>query len=148
MSQPNQFTRAEEQGKPKPKSANQFTKRTRTHHDEATKDKIRAEVLAVRLFKYAKAKGKTAAKLHMDPAQVAAAKVLIERGKAALQSIEQTQVNQFEAMSEDELLDLVNALITSNPGLIERLGIKPQLVSTSDATTAAHNTHDIRTDAA
>ena len=125
--------------------ANQFTKGTRTHHDEATKDKIRAEVLAVRLFKYAKAKGKTAQKLHMDPAQVAAAKVLIERGKPALQSIEQTQVNVYEAMSEDELLDLVNALITSNPGLIAKLGIGLRPI---EPAAAEHNTHDIRTEAA
>lgn len=125
--------------------ANQFTKGTRTHHDEATKDKIRAEVLAVRLFKYAKAKGKTAQKLHMDPAQVAAAKVLIERGKPALQSIEQVQVNQYESMSEDELLDLVQALITSNPGLISKLGIGLRPVET-DA--APHNVHDIDTEAA
>lgn len=141
----NQFTKAAETGEPKPAGANQFTKRTRTQHDEATKDKIRAEVLAVRLFKYAKAKGKTAAKLHMDPAQVAAAKVLIERGKPALQSIEQTQVSQFESMSEDELLDLVNALITSNPGLIAKLGIGLRPVE-PDA--APHNVHGIDTGAA
>jgi hypothetical protein len=51
-------------------------------------------------------------------------------------------------MTEEEMEELVRALITSNPGLIERLGIKPQLVSPSDAVPAAHNTHDICTKAA
>jgi hypothetical protein len=128
--------------------ANQFTKGTRTKHDESTKDRIRAEHLARRLFNFAKAKGDKAKKLSMDSNQVAAARVLIERGKPALQAIEQTQVNEYDRMTEEEMEDLIRALITSNPGLIERLGIRPQLVSPQTADPAAHNTHDIRTEAA
>lgn len=128
--------------------ANQFTKGTRTKHDESTKDRIRAELLARRLFNFAKAKGDKAKKLSMDSNQVAAARVLIERGKPALQAIEQTQVNEYDRMTEEEMYEHVRALITSNPGLIERLGIKPQLVSPPSADPATHNTHDIRTEAA
>lgn len=107
--------------------ANQFTKGTRTKHDEATKDKIRAELLSKRLEKYAKAKGKSIEKYRMEPAQVAAAKVLIERGKPALQSIEQTTVNPLEQMNEEELREQVKALITLHPWLIEEFkpGVKP-----------------------
>jgi len=128
--------------------ANQFTKGTRTKHDEQTKDKIRAEHLAQRLYKFAKAKGERAKKLAMDSNQVAAARVLIERGKPALQAIEQTQVSELENKSEEELEDRLCARILSNPRLIARLGIRPQLVSPQDTTAAAHNTHDICTKAA
>ena len=137
----NQFTKAAELGLPKPKGANHFTTGKRIRMDDAQKDKIRAEILAQRLFKFAKAKGEKADKLHMDPAQVAAAKVLIERGKPALQAIEQTEVNPYDRMTEDELEEHVRALITSNPGLIERLGIKPKLVPD-----AAHNTIETQHD--
>jgi hypothetical protein len=98
--------------------ANQFTKGTRKHHDEATKDKIRAELLSKRLEKYAKARGKQIAKHHMEPAQVAAAKVLIERGKPALQSIEQHTVNPLDQMGEEEIRNMVRALITAHPWLL------------------------------
>jgi hypothetical protein len=107
--------------------ANQFTKGTRTKHDEATKDKIRAELLSKRLEKYAKARGKQIAKHHMEPAQVAAAKVLIERGKPALQAIEQTNLNPMDQMSEGEIREQVRALITLHPWLLEEFkpGVKP-----------------------
>ena len=101
--------------------ANQFTKGTRTKHDESTKDKIRAELLSQRLFKYAKAKGKTAEKLKMEPAQVAAAKVIIERGKPALQSIEQTNINPLEQMSPEEIEEQAKALITARVSLVCQL---------------------------
>jgi hypothetical protein len=129
MSQHNQFTKAEEQGLPKPKSTNAYMKGTRDRMDPRQKAAIRASQLSNRLHKFAMAKGEKVKKHYMDQAQVSAAKVLIDKGMPSLQAIEQTEVNQFEKMSEDELLDLVNALITSNPGLIERLGIRPQLVS-------------------
>lgn len=101
--------------------ANQFTKGTRTAHDESTKDKIRAELLSKRLEKYAKARGKAIQKHHMEPAQVAAAKVLIERGKPALQSITQELINPWDSMSEQEMYEQVKALITSSQSLLLRV---------------------------
>ena len=80
-------------------------------------------MLSKRLEKYAKARGKQIAKHHMEPAQVQAAKVLIDRGKPILQAIEQKNVNEWDRMSEDEMLSMVQALITANPGLIQKLGI-------------------------
>jgi hypothetical protein len=109
--------------------ANQFTKGTRTHHDESTKDKIRAEMLSVRLEKYAKARGKQITKHHMEPAQVAAAKVLIERGKPALQSIEQVNINPYDQMTEEEMRGQVRALITAHPWLIREFAPGPQAES-------------------
>ena len=101
--------------------ANQFTKGTRTRHDDATKDKIRAEMLSKRLEKYAKAKGKQVEKYRMEPAQVAAAKVLIERGKPALQAIEQTNINPLEQMSPEEIEEQAKALITARVSLVCQL---------------------------
>jgi len=99
--------------------ANQFTKGTRTKHDEATKDRIRAEQLAQRLYKFAKAKGEKVNKLRMDNAQVAAAKVLIERGKPALQSIEQKIIE--EPKSDQEMQEQLAHLLSDNPSLLKRL---------------------------
>lgn len=107
---------------------NQFSRRgppdrIKKGHDDATKDKIRAEMLSKRLEKFAKARGKQIDKHRMEPAQVQAAKVLIDRGKPVLQAIEQTQVNEWDRMSEEDICEMVNALITANPALIQRLGI-------------------------
>jgi hypothetical protein len=106
--------------------ANQFTKGTRKHHDEGTKDKIRAEQLSKRLEKYAKARGKGIAKHHMEPAQVAAAKVLIDRGKPALQSVTQEIINPMDQMGEEEIRNMVRALITSHPWLLKEFAPGPQ----------------------
>lgn len=115
--------------------ANQFTKGTRKQHDEATKDKIRAELLAQRLFKFAKSKGKKREELDMSPAQVAASKVLIDRGKPALQSVEQTVKNEFDTMSDEEMRDMVRGLITANPWLLDEFkpGPKPDAAPQSTA---------------
>lgn len=102
--------------------ANQFTKGTRKRHDEATKDRIRAESLARRLYKFAKAKGEKAEKEAMSQAQVAAAKVLIERGKPALQSIE--AVHREEVQTPEEIEAQMRALL-ADPGF--RAQLKAQL---------------------
>jgi len=115
--------------------ANQFTKGTRKRHDDATKDKIRAEMLSQRLYKFAKAKGNKRDELDMSQAQVAAARVLIERGKPALQAIEQVQVSEWDKMSEEELEQCIKALITSHPGLISKLGIGLRPVSSGSEET-------------
>jgi predicted RecB family nuclease len=99
--------------------ANQFSRRGPAHkiktgHDEQTKDKIRAERLAKRLFKYANAKGKAAEKYHMESAQVQAAKVLIERGKPALQAVESRTVE--EPMTEEQLMAQLHSLL-SDPAI-------------------------------
>jgi hypothetical protein len=98
--------------------ANQFTKGTRTKHDESTKDKIRAELLAKRLFNFAKAKGEKRQKYAMDSTQVAAAKVLIDKGKPSLSSVEQHHVDEME--SEEQMLAMLQG-IAADPGLKARI---------------------------
>lgn len=112
--------------------ANQFTKGTRKKHDESTKDKIRAELLAQRLYKFAKSKAEKREKLDMTPAQVAAAKVLIDRGKPALQAIEQTNINPMDAMSDEEIREQVKALITLHPWLLTEFRPGVQLQDDQD----------------
>jgi hypothetical protein len=103
--------------------ANQFSRRgppdrIKKGHDDSTKDKIRAEMLSKRLEKFAKARGKQIAKYHMEPAQVQAAKVLIERGKPALQAITQEVINPHDQMSDEELREQAKALISAKVSLV------------------------------
>jgi hypothetical protein len=119
---PNQYTKAEEQGREKPAGANQFTTGKRQKHDQATIDKIRAERAA-----------QVAEDILEDPEstrdqKLAAAKVLLPYGKSSLQSIESRNVSEWESMSEEEILDQLRALITSNPGLIAALNLQPKPV--------------------
>lgn len=118
--------------------ANQFDRRgppdrIKKGHDESTRDKIRAEMLSKRLEKYAKARGKQIAKHHMEPAQVQAAKVLIERGKPALQSIEQVNRDAYSDMGDEEIRSMVRALITSHPWLIREFAPGPAAQTGADA---------------
>lgn len=108
----NQFTKAVEEGTPKPQGANQFTTGKRKGHDQATIDKIRAERAAQVTEEIMDDKDSTKAE------RLAAAKLLLPFGKSTLQSIEQTEVNEWEGMGEDELRGMVRALITSNPWLL------------------------------
>jgi len=128
---PNQFTKAEGEGKEKPAGANQFTTGKRAKHDQATIDKIRAE-------RAAQVTEEIMEQPDATPEQrLAAAKILLPFGKSTLQSIESRDVNDFENMSEDEMLAMVNALITSNPGLIAKLGIglRPVEAAPTDSNT-------------
>jgi vacuolar-type H+-ATPase subunit E/Vma4 len=98
--------------------ANQFSRRgppdrIKKNHDEASKDKMRAEKLAQRLYKYASSKGERAKKYAMEATQVQAAKVLIDRGKPVLQAIEQKIVDELP--SETEIMAQLHALL-ANPG--------------------------------
>jgi hypothetical protein len=106
--------------------ANQFSRRgphdrIKKGHDDATKDKIRAEMLSKRLEKFAKARGEQIAKHHMEPAQVQAAKVLIERGKPALQAISHETKDPYEGMSDEEIKSQAKAHISSRVSLVIEL---------------------------
>ena len=123
----NQFTKADELGAEKPKGANQFTSKKRDKLDQATVDKIRAERAA-----------QCAEQIMNDDAsskteKLAAAKLLLPFGKSTLQSIESREVNEWEAMSEEELKTLVRALITSHPELLREFAPGPQGAISTEA---------------
>lgn len=113
----NQFTKAKEEGKEPPKAENAYTTGKRDKMDAAQKAKIRAAFAADKLEQYMKGE------IELTAPQVSAAKILMDKGMPSLQAVEQTEVSDLEKMSEEELLGLVNALITSHPGLISKLGI-------------------------
>lgn len=109
------------------------------------KDKIRAEQLARRLYKFANSKGKSTQRHAMSQAQVTAAKVLIDKGKPSLQSVESREVE--EPKSESELKAQLHALL---PELLSDPGIRAQALAIlsgsptpvergQDATIAPHN---------
>ena len=112
--------------------ANQFTKGTRTEHDEATKDRIRAELLSKRYYKFALASPKRRAKMGISKEQVAAAKMLIDKGKPSLQSIESKDLDPFDDMSVEVMVEQCRALILSHPEILQALNLKyaPAVVTT------------------
>lgn len=92
--------------------ANQFTTGKREGHDQATKDKTRAELLMNRLEKCA------SGEVELTSVQVAAAKVVLDKVKPSLQAVSQSQEDPWAEKSEEELLEQVKALITSRPELL------------------------------
>lgn len=105
--------------------SNQFTKGTRTEHDEATKDRIRAELLSQRYYKFAMAKPERAKKMGINQAQVATAKMLIDKGKPSLQSVESVILNEWDKLSEEQVVDMAKALILQHPEVIQALNLIP-----------------------
>lgn len=92
--------------------------------DDATKDKIRAEILSRRVYRYANAKGQALEKYRMEPAQVQAAKVLIDRGKPTLQAVEMSQSDPLQDMSLEDQIDMARALILQHPEIIQALNLQ------------------------
>lgn len=123
--QPNQFTKAEEEGKPKPQSANQFTKGTRDKHDAATRDKMRAERAALALEAVIEEQDSS------KDQRIAAAKALLPYGKSTYSSIEQRQIDENEGKTEEQVLEELRALFLAKPELLARLNLawKPDTVS-------------------
>ena len=111
----NQYTKAEEEGREKPKGTNQFIKGTRDAHSEATKDKMRAERAAIVLEEIMGEKEASRQE------RIAAAKALLPFGKASLSSVTQTITE--EAKTEEEILGDLRALLAANPNLAKHLNI-------------------------
>jgi hypothetical protein len=122
---PNQYTKAEEEGREKPEGQNAYTTGKRDRMDPAQKAKIRAAFAADKLEMYMKGE------IDLTPAQVSAAKILMDKGMPSLQSVEQREVSEFEKMSEDEMRSMVQALITAHPWLIKEFTPGPQLANPS-----------------
>lgn len=107
--------------------ANQFTTGKRTGHSEATKDKMRADKAAELLEQDMEGE------IELKEGRRASAKILMEYGKPKLASVEQVHTTDFENMAEDEMLGLIQTLITSNPGLIQKLGIGLRPIQDSES---------------
>lgn len=128
----NQFTKAEEEGRPKPPGANQFTAGTRDRHSEATKDKMRAERAAIVLEEIMGEKEASRQE------RIAAAKALLPFGKSSLASVTQTVIE--EPQSEEEIMASLRALISAKPEIARQLniGLRPVERCEDDTNAAQH----------
>jgi hypothetical protein len=122
----NQYTKAEAEGKDKPKGANQFTSGKRETLDQATKDKIRAEKAAGRLERVLDDPNATIEQI------TAAAKALLPYGKSTYASVQET-ISEMP-VDEAETVARLTHLLSANPALLRQLieadpGLKASLKS-------------------
>lgn len=117
MSRPNQFTKAAEEGREPPKGENHFTTGKRDRKTTQERARLRATLAADKLERYINGE------IEMSPAQVTAARALMDKGIASLQAVETTELDPVEGMTEEEAENMVRALILANPRLIQSLGI-------------------------
>lgn len=134
---PNQYTKAETEGKVKPKGANQFTTGKREILDQATKDKIRAEKAAGRLERVLDDPNATIEQI------TAAAKALLPYGKSTYASVQET-INEAP-VDEQELMANLTHLLSTNLGLLKPLidadpGLRAALKSMIEGQPAVVNT--------
>lgn len=118
--------------------ANAYTTGKRDRMDPAQKDKIRAEMMMQRMVDCAEGK------IELTTAQVSAAKVVLDKVKPSLQAIQQSTEDPWADKSEDELLESVVALITSQPQLLARVRaalepVRPVLERGMDDTNAVQH---------
>lgn len=89
---------------------------------ERSKDAVRAEALANRLYMFAaEEKDAEGNKVEMDSVRVQAAKILIDKGKPNLQAIEQVNYDAVDTLDEEALMAMLRSIITANPALLSRL---------------------------
>ncbi len=89
---------------------------------ERSKDAVRAEMLADRLFKFAaEQKDEEGNKVEMDSVRVQAAKILIDKGKPNLQAIEQVNHDAVDVMDKESLMAMLRSIITANPALLSEV---------------------------
>lgn len=134
MAQPNQFTRAEEEGTEKPKGANQFTTGKRDKLDPAVRDKLRAEKAAAALERILADQDSTKEQV------TAAAKALLPYGKSTYASIIEQQLEAPQ--DEGEIVGALAHLIAANPAILRPLieadpGVRAALKSLIDGVPVA-----------
>lgn len=113
MAQPNQFTKAREEGKEPPKSGNQFTTGKREKLDPAVLDKLRADRAAQALERIVNDPDSTKEQV------TAAAKALLPYGKSTYASIIEQQLET--PVDETETTAQLAHIIASNPAILRPL---------------------------
>jgi hypothetical protein len=88
------------------------------------------------------ARPERAKKMGINQAQVATAKMLIDKGKPSLQSVESVTLNEWDKLSEDEVVSMAKALILQHPEVMRALNLMPDpsLVPQSEDMTPATGT--------
>lgn len=110
-------------------ASNQYTTGKRDRTDPLQRAKTRAEFAAKTLTAYIRKPGKNP----LEPGQVAACKVLIDKGLPSLSSIEMVEIDPRDRIPEAEILAKLNAIISGNPALLDKLVAMRQ--STQDGNT-------------
>ncbi len=82
---------------------------------ERAKDAVRAELLAQRLDAFVRGE------CELSPAQVQAAKILIDKGKPNLSSVDQTLHDAADEMTESELAAKIKAVVQKQPELLSKI---------------------------
>lgn len=122
----NQYTKAEEEGREKPKGTNAYVKGTRDKMDPKQKDAIRAEFAAKKLEAHVNGK------LTLSDSQVSACKALMPYGKSTFSSITETPAEKPQ--DEAEIMAQLAHLIASKPAILAPLiqadpGVRAALTS-------------------
>ena len=127
----NQYIKAAELGLPPPGLTTGFPAYQPPHTGRA-KDKIRAEHLCNRLSAFAADEPDEHGRIVvMSPAQILAARIVIDKGKPSLQSVSFEENNPLEGQSEEDLLTSIRAILAARPELIRAL--RPCLVQSGDS---------------
>ena len=89
---------------------------------ERSKDAVRAEILAQRLYQFAaEQKDAEGNKVEMDSVRVQAAKILIDKGKPNLQAIEQVNYDGDEHADQETLKAKLRSIAMANPALLSEV---------------------------
>jgi hypothetical protein len=117
------------------KEADQPNKATIESRSERWKESLQASSILNRL----KDHGDGKLQKPLEATQIKAYEVILDRIAPKLSAVEQTNVNEMDAKSPEEVLGLVRALITANPELLARLNLtsKPVLAPSAEAKEAA-----------
>jgi hypothetical protein len=106
--------------------------------DPRQKAQIQATQLLNRMHKFALGKPIGGHEIKMDSNQVAAARAVIDKGLPSLQAIEQSTTDPLDAMSEQDMVELIRSHIRSHPEVLQALNLVSTLaVVPSDADTAS-----------
>jgi hypothetical protein len=105
-------------------------------HDEDTKDKIAAS----QILKFLTEHTLTGKSTKRTESRIAAAKAALPFLRPALSAVEQTNIDPRDALTEEQILENISALLDAHPDLVQRaLAKKAQEASkpVADTTNAA-----------
>ena len=102
-----------------------------TEQREAWKDRIQPGKLLAKLEAHMDGK------VELSASQIKAAEVVLDRLVPRLSSIEQTEVNEMDALSREDILRRIQALLQSDPTLLpELVALQAREVKDAPATVA------------
>jgi hypothetical protein len=98
-------------------AGNRYTTGARSEMPIKEKDALRAEFAAKKLEAFMR----DPQKHPMEPTEVTAAKILLDKGKPSLQAVEQTNIEPALARTEAEIIESLSKIIEANPDILTQL---------------------------